>query len=240
MDEQAYTARAARRRLRRRRARQRRCLLGAALLLVTGALAWHFFPRPYYTAQQLGITQLQSPLDADGDGVDDYTDILLGARDYIATKPYYKSTYYVGGYPNDGNGVCTDVIWQALQAAGYHLKELVDRDILDFPASYPQISAPDPNIDFRRVENLDSYLRRHAQVLTCSLDDPSQWQPGDIAIFGDTSGDAEHIGICSDRRNRRGIPFLIHHGDPVDGAVERDDMHKMPVTGHYRWDGSRV
>ena len=162
--------------------------------------------------------------------------MLLGARDYIATKPYYKSAYYVGGYPNDGNGVCTDVIWQALKAAGYNLKDLVDRDILAAPSAYLNVAAPDPNIDFRRVTNLDAYLRRHAQVLTCSLDDPAQWQPGDIVVFGDM----DHIGICSDRRNRSGVPFLIHHGNPVDGAVEHDDMRKMPITGHYRWDGSRI
>lgn len=236
MDETVYTARASSRRRRRRRARQRRAVLLAAALAVAGVLVWHFSPRPYYTARQLGITQIQSPLDADGDRVDDYTDMLLGARDYIATKPYYKSAYYVGGYPNDGNGVCTDVIWQALKAAGYNLKDLVDRDILAAPSAYPNVAAPDPNIDFRRVTNLDAYLRRHAQVLTCSLDDPAQWQPGDIVVFGDM----DHIGICSDRRNRSGVPFLIHHGNPVDGAVEHDDMRKMPITGHYRWDGSRI
>ena len=113
---------------------------------------------------------------------------------------------------------------------------LVDRDILAAPSAYPNVAAPDPNIDFRRVTNLDAYLRRHAQVLTCSLDDPAQWQPGDIVVFGDM----DHIGICSDRRNRSGVPFLIHHGNPVDGAVEHDDMRKMPITGHYRWDGSRI
>ena len=113
---------------------------------------------------------------------------------------------------------------------------LSDRDILAAPSAYPNVAAPDPNIDFRRVTNLDAYLRRHAQVLTCSLDDPAQWQPGDIVVFGDM----DHIGICSDRRNRSGVPFLIHHGNPVDGAVEHDDMRKMPITGHYRWDGSRI
>lgn len=87
MDETVYTTRASSRRRRRRRARQRRAVLLAAALAVAGVLVWHFFPRPYYTARQLGITQIQSPLDANGDGVDDYTDMLFGARDYIATKP---------------------------------------------------------------------------------------------------------------------------------------------------------
>ena len=49
-----------------------------------------------------------------------------------------------------------------------------------------------------------------------------------------------HFGIGADGRNGSGVPFLIHHGNPVDGAVEHDDMRKMPITGHYRWDGSRI
>lgn len=58
-------------------------------------------------------------------------------------------------------------------------------------------------------------------------------QAGDIVIFGDR----DHIGICSDRRNRQGIPFLIHHGNPIDEAVERNDMGKYVITGHFRWMG---
>ena len=125
-----------------------------------------------------------------------------------------------GGYPDDGLGVCTDVIWQAFQAAGYDLKTLVDADIAACPEAYPHITAPDSNIDFRRVNTLDTFFRRHAQVLTCDLSDGQQWQPGDIVVFGDRA----HIGLCSDRRNRQGIPFLIHHGNPIDEAVERNDI----------------
>ena len=176
-------------------------------VLAAGYTLWRFGPQRSYTARQLGLTDLQSPNDADGDGVDDWTDAVLGARAYIATDPHYQSKYYAGGYPDDGLGVCTDVIWQALQAAGYDLKALVDADIAACPEAYPHITTPDSNIDFRRVNTLDTFFRRHAQVLTCDLSDGQQWQPGDIVVFGDRV----HIGLCSDRRNRQGIPFLIHH-----------------------------
>ena len=82
-------------------------LLAAGWLLLRSRI-----PQRWYTADELGIPQLQSPLDADGDGVDDWTDMVLGARAYIGTHPHYKSKYYAGGYPDDGLGVCTDVIWQ--------------------------------------------------------------------------------------------------------------------------------
>lgn len=47
-------------------------------------------------------------------GVDDQTDILNSTREYIATKPKYKSKYYNSGYSDDEYGVCTDVIAFAL------------------------------------------------------------------------------------------------------------------------------
>ena len=201
------------------------------LLLLAAAVVILLWPEPYYTAEELGITELQSDHDEDGDGLDDYIDLVLGARAYIATDPHYESKYYAGGYPDDGLGVCTDVIWQAFMAAGYNLKDMVGADIRQAPEAYPFIPTPDGNIDFRRVNTLDTFFRRHAQVLTNDFDDPSQWQGGDIVIFGDR----EHIGLCSDRRNRHGIPFLIHHGNPIEDAVERNQMGRNQVTGHFRW-----
>jgi len=220
--------------MKRSSSRRRRWLwlvpLAAALLL---AALWRFLPQRYYTAEELNITQLQSPVDADGDGLDDWTDMTLGARAYIKTDPHYKSKYYAGGYPDDGLGVCTDVIWQAFRAAGYELKDLVDADISENRDAYPFIEYQDSNIDFRRVNTLDTFFRRHAQVLSNSFDDPEDWQPGDIVVFGDR----QHIAICSDRRNRDGIPFIIHHGNPIDEAVERNQIYSQPVTGHFRWVG---
>ena len=202
-------------------------------LVLCLALLLPFLPQRYYTAAELNITQLQSENDADGDGLEDWMDMTIGARSYIATDPHYKSKYYAGGYPDDGLGVCTDVIWQAFRAAGYELKDLVDDDIAAAPEAYPFIPIPDGNIDFRRVNTLDTFFRRHAQVLTCSFENPEDWQPGDIVIFGER----QHIAICSDRRNRDGIPFIIHHGNPIEDAVERNQMYRQTVTGHFRWVG---
>ena len=70
------------------------------------------------------IPDFHSQTDKDADGIDDQTDLLQGARAYIATQPRYKSKYYETGYPNDGYGVCTDVIANAMLSAGYDLKEL--------------------------------------------------------------------------------------------------------------------
>lgn len=219
---------------RRRRRRRRRRKIAFLLLLAAVAAAVIILIRreekPYYTAEELGIPVVTSPHDGDGDGVEDFADMVAGIRAYFETKPHYESKYYAGGYPDDGLGVCTDVVWQGFRGAGYELKELVDEDIAAYPDSYPYAD-PDPNIDFRRVVNLDTFFRRHAQVLTNLLDDPAQWQAGDIVVFGD----CEHIAVCSDKRDKHGIPFLLHHGNPFDDAVERADIYKKEITGHFRW-----
>jgi hypothetical protein len=183
-----------------------------------------------HTAEEFGLRTITSDVDQDGDGVDDYTDIMLGARDYIATQPVYKSVYYEnGGYPTDHYGVCTDVIWNAFMAAGYTLKDLVDEDIEANRSAYPEISEPDPNIDFRRVKNLKVFFDRNATVLTTDLKDLESWQPGDIVVF------TSHIAIVSDRRNAKGYPFIIHHGP--GGAREKNEIENYTIVGHYRWDG---
>lgn len=198
------------------------------IIFISLAAQIFFIPRMSreYTAEDLGINELSSPLDADGDGIDDWHDIMLGARAYIGTGPKYKSSYYEGGYPTDGYGVCTDVIWNGFEAAGYDLKSLVDSHIAQYPELY-DMDSPDPNIDFRRVKNLRVFFENNAQSLETDLSDPEQWQPGDIVVF------ENHIAICSDIRNSSGIPFIIHH-DPL-GAREANDLIKYDILGHYRW-----
>ena len=82
------------------------------------------------------IPQFHSCVDRDDDGVDDQSDILNGALAYVSTHPKYKSRYYKAGYPDDGYGVCTDVVAYALKNAGYDLQELVDADIREQPQDY--------------------------------------------------------------------------------------------------------
>ena len=195
------------------------------LIVIAALLIIKLIPSKAYTAEDLGLTELSSTIDADGDGIDDWHDIMLGARSYIETDPSYKSRYYEGGYPDDGYGVCTDVIWKGFAAAGYDLKSLVDGHIAENPELYPDEA--DPNIDFRRVKNLYIFFEHNAQSLTISTDDPESWQPGDIAVY------ENHIAVCSDKRNRDGLPFIIHHG-PL-GAREADELESKDIIGHYRW-----
>lgn len=134
-------------------------------------------PKIYY-AEDFGIEVIKSKTDYDNDGIDDYTDILQGAKIEAENKPTYKSEYYAGGYPPDDEGVCTDVIWRALKNAGYSLKDMIDEDIKNNVSLYPRVEGkPDPNIDFRRVPNLIVYFERNHTSLTIDLNKIEEWQP---------------------------------------------------------------
>ena len=174
------------------------------------------------------VEQIHSAVDKDGDGLDDQEDILQGALEYIAGKPKYKSRYYQTGYPDDEYGVCTDVVANALKSAGYDLMELVQEDIAEDPADY-HLDESDANIDFRRVKNLRVYFAHTALSLTMDVTKIEEWQGGDIVIF------QNHIGVVSDRRNKNGIPYVIHHNDPMQFRYEEDILEKRnDIVGHYR------
>ena len=170
-----------------------------------------------------------SNIDKDNDGVDDQTDIINNAKKYIKKKPKYKSKYYNTGYPNDNYGVCTDVVAFSLKDAGYDLKELVYQDIINNKESY-NIEQIDKNIDFRRVKNLKVYFKRNSISLTTNINKIKEWQGGDIILF------KKHIGIVSNKRNKKGIPYIIHHQSPLQLNYEEDilEKRKEDIVGHYR------
>lgn len=160
--------------------------------------------------------------------------LILGARKDALAMPEYISAYYAGGYPPDNEGTCTDLVWRAFKEAGILLKDLVDQDIIDNRSDYSKIAYRDPNIDFRRVQNLTVFFQNHAQVLTNDIYETSEWKTGDIVVFGDD----EHIGIVSDIRNENDIPYLIHNNDQPLREEDRLEYgyYTMGVTGHYRFD----
>jgi len=175
--------------------------------------------------------------DENSDGILDLDEIVLGARLDAENKPKYTNKYYVGGYPPDDEGVCTDVVWRAFKKAGYNLKNMVDKDIKANLKQYPRVEGkPDPNIDFRRVPNLVSFFTRNGEILTLDLkagdsDNLKLWQGGDIVTFDHP----QHVAIISDKRRVDGIPYIIHNAGPF--TLEEDKLLKwMPkITGHFRY-----
>ena len=201
-----------------------------SVILVALLYFFNTIPHKQYSNSDFNIETYISSVDKDNDGIDDQTDILNNVRTYIAKKPKYKSKYYETGYPDDEYGVCTDVVANGLKDAGYDLKELVNEDIINNKEKY-NIEVIDKNIDFRRVRNLDVYLKNNSISLTKDLSQIEEWQGEDIIVFKD------HIGIISDKRNRKGIPFLIHHANPMQINYEEDVLElygQEYIIGHYR------
>ena len=189
---------------------------------------YNYITHKKYSNKDFNIKTYTSRIDKDNDGVDDQTDILNNVKDYIKKQPKYKSKYYDTGYPNDKYGVCTDVVAFGLKGAGYDLMELVNEDIKNNKDLY-NIDTIDKNIDFRRVKNLKIYFERNTISLTTDPKKIEEWQAGDIVIF------KKHIGKVSDKRNKRGVPFIIHHANPYQRYYEEDILeYRNDIVGHYR------
>lgn len=154
--------------------------------------------------------------------------LVESARNQIGIVTKYDNQYYNGGYPPEGRGACTDVIERALMDQGYDLKNKIDKDMLNFPEEYPYKS--DPNINYWRVVNLKIFFDRYFEKIDLEQD----WQPGDIVTYDQIPGGLWHIAILSDKKNKDGIPLLIHNYGR--GVTEDDFLFKWPaaITGHYR------
>lgn len=195
------------------------------ILIVLILNYFNLFPKRTYNNEYFNIEDYVSKIDKDQDGIDDQTDILKNAKKYVNSKPKYKSKYYESGYPNDEYGVCTDVIAYALKNSGYDLMELINQDMIQNKNDY-HTETIDKNIDFRRVKNIKIYLDKYAIPLTVNLNKINEWQAGDIVVF------ENHIAIVSDKRNKKGIPYIIHHSKRP--LYEEDAISLYKIVGHYR------
>ena len=169
------------------------------------------------------IEIIKSDIDKDNDGIDDYSDILEGAKKFIKDEPKYKSKYYDGGYPTDEYRVCTDLIWYVLDNAGYDFKTLIDEDIKTNKDAYDS-DVGDTNIDFRRVRNIKVYLDRNVKSLSLDKD----FNPGDIIVY------KNQIAIVSDKVNKRKENYIIHQHAFYN--YEDDGLFRDEIIGHYRWE----
>ena len=208
------------------------------MALTKTGINWSDFANQRPFVKSVYIDQISCTVDKDGDGLDDLRDIVAGAKAEVVRKPQYRSAYYQGGNPPETEGVCTDVVWRAMRDAGYNLKALVDKDIRENLALYPRVAGkPDPNIDFRRVPNLQVYFHRYGLELTKEIkpgdvDNLYLWQAGDIVTFAYPH---EHIAIISDKRRSDGVPYLLHNSGPTASESDLLLSWPSPITGHYRF-----
>jgi uncharacterized protein len=166
---------------------------------------------------------------------------VLGARAEVKSRVRYDASYISIDYPMGdvpaNIGVCTDVVIRAYRNAGIDLQRLIHEDMLENFELYPQaygLSAPDSNIDHRRVRNQMRFFERFGETLTLQVDGSlDEWRWGDIVYWRFPDGQL-HAGIVSDRKNRAGIPLIIHNSWL---AVEEDALQRWEIIGHFRFDG---
>ena len=171
--------------------------------------------------------------------------LLDGAYAQLGVTFLYDSSYRPIAFPGGDvplyRGVCSDVVVRAYRHIGIDLQLLVNQDMTRDFAAYPRLwglSHPDPNIDHRRVPNLQVFFSRHGESLPVTTN-AGDYRPGDIVTWRLPSGHP-HIGLVSDRR-AEGRPLVVHNIGW--GAKLEDTLFDYPITGHYRYrtteDGKR-
>ena len=167
---------------------------------------------------------------------------LVSAADERTYHPVvYDGAYKKIGFPwgdvSDNIGVCSDVIIRAYRKLGVDLQHLVNHDMsLNFYAypSYSQwrLTKPDPNIDHRRVLNLQVFFSRAGQNLAITHR-AQDYKPGDLVTWNIRPG-MPHIGIVSDKLSSDGItPLIIHNIG--NGPEYENSLFSMSITGHFRY-----
>lgn len=155
----------------------------------------------------------------------------------------YDSTYvripYPGGDVPADTGVCTDEIIRIYRAVGVDLQREVHEDMLSNFSAYPDrsrwhLSAPDPNIDHRRVPNLMVFFSRKGETLPISAQ-AADYSPGDLVTWN-LGGGVPHIGIVVNRKSPETGRYLIVH-NIGSGPKMEDVLFNWKITGHFRYFG---
>jgi uncharacterized protein YijF (DUF1287 family) len=154
---------------------------------------------------------------------------------------YRKIAYPDGDVPRH-TGVCADVVIRAARdGLGLDLQRLVHQDMSVGFSDYPQawgLTRPDPNIDHRRVRNLEVFWRRagaelwNADRSASRHPKASQLEIGDLLTWRCFPRGGPHVAVIT----RAGASAAIAHN--IGLGVMRWPLWMMAphaLQGHYRW-----
>jgi uncharacterized protein len=151
-------------------------------------------------------------------------------RDFVVySAKYRKLSYPLGDLPSF-YGACSDVVIRAYRTIGLDLQELVQRT---------RTGTGDTSIDHRRTETLRRFFTQYGESLAVTAF-PEDYQPGDIVTYYRPFSRVSraHIAVVSDVRAPTGRFMIVHNrgwGPQLEDALFVDR-----VTGHYRFDGSKL
>ncbi len=211
-------------------------VLMLAAILVLGALI-----RPYLSAGQKEAdrSQLEEVVKSYGQEEDFGTKLAINAMKLSVEPTLLDPTYRLIEYPLGDvplhKGTSADLIIRAYRHLGVDLQELVHEDIKQNFRVYPQLwnlNEPDPNIDHRRVPNLQRFFRRHGVEMTPSRES-LDYQFGDLVFWRLPGGEA-HLGMVVPAPMQQGEkPWVVHHLS--DQPTWEDTLFDYKVIGHYRF-----
>jgi len=158
---------------------------------------------------------------------------ISSARSQVGKTVGYNPEYARLKFPNGdipiSKGVCTDVVVRALRGLRIDLQERIYK----YKKSHPKLfkglyytDRLDPNIDHRRVKNIQAYLKARGYQIK------GDFRPGDIVVWKLPGSNLDHIGICSDRLNSNAEPLIIHNVG--HGAQEEDVLREYKIVDHFR------
>ncbi len=169
----------------------------------------------------------------------EYAERLVAAaieqtRGAVTYDSSYRKIAYPGGDVPETRGVCADVVIRAYRKVGVDLQVSVHEDMERHFGAYPhlwKLAGPDPNIDHRRVPNLQTFFRRAGAELPVSLK-ADDYRAGDLVTWK-VPPNLPHIGIVIDKKSPAGVPLVVHNIGR--GPQIEDTLFAFPITGHYRY-----
>lgn len=211
------------------------------VVIAVGIGSWFGRPLiPFLKAAQVAPSTEQAEiLISSLEQSNDFGDKLAATALAHSSEPVtYDPSYYKIAYPNGdvppSKGVAADVIIRCYRKLGMDLQVDVHDDMAEHFRLYPQLwgaSAPDTNIDHRRVANLQRFFERKGQTLTPSRN-VSEYRPGDIVVW--SLAKEPHIGIIvpgpGDRRNEAWVV------DNMGAGVKWENvLFDYNIERHFRY-----
>ncbi len=148
---------------------------------------------------------------------------------------YFKIDYPDGDVPL-AKGVAADLVVRCYRKIGIDLQAEIHEDMKANYRLYPQLwgsNSIDPNIDHRRVPNLQRFFSRKGETIKNSRD-ASTFETGDVILWALSNAET-HIGIVVPGPDGEGgAPWVVHH--PAGGGVKWENaIFDYQILEHFRY-----
>ncbi|WP_411827306.1 DUF1287 domain-containing protein [Luteolibacter sp. AS25] len=198
--------------------------------LISGA--WASDNGPTSAESELIVKEL-SASDSFGDQL--AAEALRYSDTEVLFDPAYFQINYPGGDVPASKGVAADLVIRCYRKLGVDLQEKIHEDMAANYRRYPDLwasSAPDTNIDHRRVPNLQRFFNRNATSVEAGNESES-YKAGDVVVWTPTNVSEMHVGIVVPGPSGEGSePWVVHH---LPSGIKWEKAYFKDVLGHFRY-----